>query len=92
MADQRGLPFEGAHHTGKVIGYLAHGFAREDLWMGARIGDRRGVVRPARLDCAETRRLEKRRPPVPAAGQKPEAVDEHHGSALRRVGTLDLLV
>ena len=69
---------EPAHDAGDVIRNLPDGFAGENLGMRSRLGDGRRVVWPARRDCVEARFFEQRRPPLPAAREQPQAVNEYH--------------
>jgi hypothetical protein len=91
VADDGGLLVQRADHLGEVVGDLDHALAGEDLGVRSRLLDRLGVVGPARRQWRVSSLLEDRRPAIPAAWQQPEAVDEDHRRASRRVCLLDLV-
>jgi hypothetical protein len=91
VADDRRLLVEAADDGLEMVSHLADGLAGEHLGMGRGLLDRLGVVGPARGQGHIAIVLEDRRPAVPAAGQQPQAMDEHHRLAAGLVGALALL-
>jgi hypothetical protein len=68
--------FELSDHCAEIVGDLADGLAREHVRAGVRLGDGVGIVGPPRGQRCVSRLLEQRRPPIPAAGEQPQAVAE----------------
>ena len=91
MADHGRLLRQLADHAGEVVGDLADGLAGEDLGVRVRLLDGLGIVGPTRRQRREARLLEDGDPPVPAARQQPEPVDEDDGREAGGVRPIDLL-
>ncbi len=72
-----------------MVGDLPDRLAGEDLRVGVGLLDRVGVVGPGQGDRRVARLLEVRGPPVPAARQEPQAVNEDDRDAARGVRSLD---
>ena len=79
-------------HAGEVVGNLANRLVREHLRVRLRLLDRLRVVRPARRERGVAGLLEQRGPPIPAAREQPQAVDEHDRCLAGAVGLVDLLL
>jgi hypothetical protein len=91
VADDRRLLVEAADDGLEMVSDLADGLAGEHLGMGRGLLDRLGVVGPARGQGHIAIVVEDLRPAVPAAGQQPQAMDEHHRLAAGLVGALAML-
>jgi len=73
-----------------VVGDLADPLAREHLRVLSGLGDRLGIVGPARCQGHVAGLFEQRDPAVPARRQQPEPVNEDNGCGARGVRALDL--
>jgi len=91
VPDHGGLLVQRTDHVGEVVGHLPDGLVGEDLGVGVGLLDGLGIVGPAGRQRRVAGLLEDRRPAVPAAGEKPEPVDEDDGLKAGLVGTVDLL-
>ena len=80
-----GLRVELADQLGVVVGDLADGLPGEHVGMLQRFGHGGRIVGPAGGQGGIAPLLEPRPPGVPAAGQQPEPVNEHHRSVAGRV-------
>src|SRR6266702_3487957 len=92
MADDGGLRLELADGVDVVIGNLLDALVGEDLrvLLGLLNGVR--VIGPARCESRVALLFEQLAPVVPAAGEEPEAMDEHDRLHSRVVGAVDLLL
>ncbi len=90
VTDDRGLPVELADHVLEMIGHFPDGLPREHLGVGLRLRHRRRIVGPAGREGRVPRRLEHLGPAIPATGQQPESVDEHHRCLSGGVRSIDL--
>jgi hypothetical protein len=81
VADDRRLAVQPADDGLEVVGDLPDRLAGEHLGMLGRLLDRLGVVRPAGGQGHIAVVLEQLGPAVPAVGQQPQAMHEHHRRA-----------
>src|SRR2546430_16462105 len=92
MANNGGLPLELLDGLGIVLRYLLNPLAGKDLRVFISLLNGLRVIGPARRERCIALLFEERTPAVPAAGEEPEAVDEHDRLLPFRVSAVDLLL
>ena len=92
MADHGRLAVELADDGLGVVSDLAERLAGEHLGVLVRLLDGVGVVGPVRGHGGVAGLLENCPPPVPAAGEQPQTVDEHHRGKPGSVCPVDLVL
>jgi hypothetical protein len=90
VADHRRLSGQFPDDVFEVVGDLPHALVGEDLGVLVGLLDGFRIVRPPRRQRGVPRLFEHGAPAVPAAGEEPEAVDEHDRIASRCVRFVDL--
>src|SRR5439155_24890668 len=91
VADDGRLLLQSTDDVFEVIRDITDGLVCEHLGMCLGLGDRVGVIRPAGRQRGVSVLLEELRPPIPAAGEQPQSVNEHDWRAPDRVRTIHLL-
>lgn len=90
MPDDGRRLVELADHVLEMVGDITDGLLGEDLRVGVGLLDRLRVVGPAGSERRVSGVLENLCPPVPTAGQQPQAMDEDHRLLARSIGSVDL--